>query len=196
MLLWSKSIKNKIKILKWSTNVFGYILPLIFVILTLQEYKLFCQDRFIHTNAVYILFLLLSNNSLNEPFLKLYFPIFSSFFCREAVVNRVMNKLSQLHDKIYCALSGSAADAQTIAETVNYQLDVHRYRSPLQHCIYYYSWTWHTIWNVGKVNKTNTEKNLDENHLFRTHPIRCAFDFNLIGCYQVQTKYIACWYIC
>uniref|UniRef100_A0A3B5MC06 Proteasome 20S subunit beta 9a n=1 Tax=Xiphophorus couchianus TaxID=32473 RepID=A0A3B5MC06_9TELE len=37
----------------------------------------------------------------------------------------VMNKLSPLHDKIYCALSGSAADAQTIAEMVNYQLDVH-----------------------------------------------------------------------
>ncbi|CAG11680.1 unnamed protein product, partial [Tetraodon nigroviridis] len=44
----------------------------------------------------------------------------------KAVVNRVMNKLSPLHDKIYCALSGSAADAQTIAEIVNYQLDVHR----------------------------------------------------------------------
>ncbi|KAK3511122.1 hypothetical protein QTP70_032105 [Hemibagrus guttatus] len=43
----------------------------------------------------------------------------------ETVVNRVMNKLSKLHDKIYCALSGSAADAQTIAEIVNYQLDVH-----------------------------------------------------------------------
>uniref|UniRef100_A0A4W5L7H4 Proteasome 20S subunit beta 9a n=1 Tax=Hucho hucho TaxID=62062 RepID=A0A4W5L7H4_9TELE len=43
----------------------------------------------------------------------------------ETVVNRVMNKLSLLHDKIYCALSGSAADAQTIAEMVNYQLDVH-----------------------------------------------------------------------
>lgn len=48
--------------------------------------------------------------------------------CRESVMNRVMNKLSPLHDKIYCALSGSAADAQTIAEMVNYQLDVHRYR--------------------------------------------------------------------
>ncbi|XP_067112676.1 proteasome subunit beta type-9 [Osmerus mordax] len=43
----------------------------------------------------------------------------------ESIVNRVMNKLSPLHDKIYCALSGSAADAQTIAEIVNYQLDVH-----------------------------------------------------------------------
>lgn len=47
-------------------------------------------------------------------------------FHRESVVNRVMNKLSPLHDKIYCALSGSAADAQTIAEMVNYHLDVHR----------------------------------------------------------------------
>ncbi len=46
-------------------------------------------------------------------------------------MNRVMNKLSLLHDKIYCALSGSAADAQTIAEIVNYQLDVHRYLSLL-----------------------------------------------------------------
>lgn len=45
----------------------------------------------------------------------------------KAVVNRVMNKLSPLHDKIYCALSGSAADAQTIAEIVSYQLDVHRW---------------------------------------------------------------------
>lgn len=43
-----------------------------------------------------------------------------------------MNKLSPLHDKIYCALSGSAADAQTIAEIVNYQLDVHRWmQSPV-----------------------------------------------------------------
>uniref|UniRef100_A0A8C2E828 Proteasome 20S subunit beta 9a n=1 Tax=Cyprinus carpio TaxID=7962 RepID=A0A8C2E828_CYPCA len=41
-----------------------------------------------------------------------------------SVENCVMNKLSLLHDKI-CALSGSAADAQTIAEIVNYQLDVH-----------------------------------------------------------------------
>lgn len=43
----------------------------------------------------------------------------------DTVVNRVMNKLSPLHDRIYCALSGSAADAQSIAEIVNSQLDVH-----------------------------------------------------------------------
>nr|AAL59852.1 proteasome beta-subunit [Ginglymostoma cirratum]AGQ17911.1 proteasome subunit beta type-9 [Ginglymostoma cirratum] len=43
----------------------------------------------------------------------------------EAICNRVMNKLSPLHDRIYCALSGSAADAQAIADSVNYQLELH-----------------------------------------------------------------------
>uniref|UniRef100_A0AAY5K064 Proteasome subunit beta type-9 n=1 Tax=Esox lucius TaxID=8010 RepID=A0AAY5K064_ESOLU len=58
-------------------------------------------------------------------FLSPSFLSLPSINSRETVVNRVMNKLSLLHDKIYCALSGSAADAQTIAEMVNYQLDVH-----------------------------------------------------------------------
>ncbi|XP_078391196.1 proteasome subunit beta type-9-like [Cetorhinus maximus] len=43
----------------------------------------------------------------------------------EAICNRVMNKLSPLHERIYCALSGSAADAQAIADSVNYQLELH-----------------------------------------------------------------------
>ncbi|XP_072844065.2 proteasome subunit beta type-9 [Pogona vitticeps] len=43
----------------------------------------------------------------------------------ESVVNRVFNKLAPLHDRIYCALSGSAADAQAIADMVHYQLELH-----------------------------------------------------------------------
>ncbi|XP_015272319.1 PREDICTED: proteasome subunit beta type-9 [Gekko japonicus] len=43
----------------------------------------------------------------------------------ESVVNRFFNKLERLHDQIYCALSGSAADAQAIADTVHYQLELH-----------------------------------------------------------------------
>uniref|UniRef100_A0A8C4SR80 Proteasome subunit beta n=1 Tax=Erpetoichthys calabaricus TaxID=27687 RepID=A0A8C4SR80_ERPCA len=43
----------------------------------------------------------------------------------QSVVNRVMNKLSRLHDNVYCALSGSAADAQAVADVVDYQLDLH-----------------------------------------------------------------------
>ncbi len=74
---------------------------------------------------------------------------FVDMFLRESVVNRVMNKLSPLHDKIYCALSGSAADAQTIAEIVNYQLDVHRYLALLSYWLvlkttYYQAFAWCT----------------------------------------------------
>lgn len=43
----------------------------------------------------------------------------------ESVVNRVMDKLAPLHDRIYCALSGSAADAQQMADMVNYHLELH-----------------------------------------------------------------------
>lgn len=43
----------------------------------------------------------------------------------EAVVNRVFDKLSPLHQRIYCALSGSAADAQAIADMAAYQLELH-----------------------------------------------------------------------
>lgn len=46
---------------------------------------------------------------------------------REAVVNRVFDKLSPLHERIYCALSGSAADAQAVADMAAYQLELHGY---------------------------------------------------------------------
>nr|XP_045013342.1 proteasome subunit beta type-9 isoform X1 [Jaculus jaculus] len=47
----------------------------------------------------------------------------------EAVVNRVFDKLSPLHQRIYCALSGSAADAQAIADMAAYQLELHGYEA-------------------------------------------------------------------
>ncbi|XP_069491398.1 proteasome subunit beta type-9-like [Ambystoma mexicanum] len=43
----------------------------------------------------------------------------------EFVSNRVFDKLAPLHERIYCALSGSAADAQAVADMVNYHLDLH-----------------------------------------------------------------------
>ncbi|XP_075411551.1 proteasome subunit beta type-9 isoform X1 [Tenrec ecaudatus] len=43
----------------------------------------------------------------------------------QAVVNRVFDKLAPLHQRIYCALSGSAADAQAIADMAAYQLELH-----------------------------------------------------------------------
>lgn len=50
-------------------------------------------------------------------------------------MNRVFDKLSPLHQRIYCALSGSAADAQAIADMAAYQLELHGYEmvgSPVQ----------------------------------------------------------------
>ncbi|XP_037375391.1 proteasome subunit beta type-9 [Talpa occidentalis] len=43
----------------------------------------------------------------------------------QAVVDRVFDKLSPLHQRIYCALSGSAADAQAVADMAAYQLELH-----------------------------------------------------------------------
>ncbi|XP_053577909.1 proteasome subunit beta type-9 [Bombina bombina] len=43
----------------------------------------------------------------------------------QSVVNRVFNKVYPLHKRIYCALSGSAADAQAVADLVHYQLELH-----------------------------------------------------------------------
>merc|ERR1711970_278632 len=39
--------------------------------------------------------------------------------------NRVTDKLTKVHDTIYCCRSGSAADTQAIADIEAYQLDVH-----------------------------------------------------------------------
>ncbi|XP_004624316.1 proteasome subunit beta type-9 [Octodon degus] len=43
----------------------------------------------------------------------------------QAVVNRVFDKLSPLHKRIYCAMSGSAADAQAVVDSAAYQLELH-----------------------------------------------------------------------
>ncbi|XP_014868463.1 PREDICTED: proteasome subunit beta type-6 isoform X2 [Poecilia mexicana] len=41
------------------------------------------------------------------------------------IANRVTDKLTRIHDRIYCCRSGSAADTQAIAEVVSYQLGFH-----------------------------------------------------------------------
>ncbi|KAJ2234014.1 Proteasome subunit beta type-1 [Coemansia sp. RSA 485] len=41
------------------------------------------------------------------------------------VVNRVTDKLTKVHDNIYCCRSGSAADTQAIADIVKYYLDMY-----------------------------------------------------------------------
>ncbi|XP_070810832.1 proteasome subunit beta type-6 [Pituophis catenifer annectens] len=41
------------------------------------------------------------------------------------IANRVTDKLTQIHDRIFCCRSGSAADTQAIADAVAYQLGFH-----------------------------------------------------------------------
>lgn len=41
--------------------------------------------------------------------------------------NRVTDKLTHIHDRIYCCRSGSAADTQAVADIVHYQLQMHAY---------------------------------------------------------------------
>ncbi|NXK15621.1 PSB6 protein, partial [Herpetotheres cachinnans] len=43
------------------------------------------------------------------------------------VANRVTDKLTPVHDRIFCCRSGSAADTQAVADAVAYQLAFHRY---------------------------------------------------------------------
>lgn len=43
------------------------------------------------------------------------------------ITNRVTDKLTPIHDRIFCCRSGSAADTQAVADAVTYQLGFHRY---------------------------------------------------------------------
>lgn len=42
------------------------------------------------------------------------------------IANRVSDKITPVHDTIYCCRSGSAADTQAIADYVRYYLELHR----------------------------------------------------------------------
>ncbi|CCD23902.1 proteasome core particle subunit beta 1 NDAI_0C02420 [Naumovozyma dairenensis CBS 421] len=41
------------------------------------------------------------------------------------IANRVTDKLTKVHDKIWCCRSGSAADTQAVADIVQYHLDIY-----------------------------------------------------------------------
>uniref|UniRef100_A0A665TTW7 Proteasome subunit beta type-9 n=1 Tax=Echeneis naucrates TaxID=173247 RepID=A0A665TTW7_ECHNA len=48
-----------------------------------------------------------------------------SLSLRAYIANRVTDKLTPIHDRIFCCRSGSAADTQAIADVVTYQLGFH-----------------------------------------------------------------------
>ncbi len=41
------------------------------------------------------------------------------------IANRVTDKLTYLHDTIYCCRSGSAADTQAVADIIHYHLQLY-----------------------------------------------------------------------
>ena len=43
------------------------------------------------------------------------------------IANRVSDKLTPVHERIYCCRSGSAADTQAVSDIVKYYLNAHRY---------------------------------------------------------------------
>lgn len=43
---------------------------------------------------------------------------------RSYIANRVTDKLTHIHDRIYCCRSGSAADTQAVADVVAYQMQM------------------------------------------------------------------------
>ncbi|XP_071945654.1 proteasome subunit beta type-6-like [Antedon mediterranea] len=45
------------------------------------------------------------------------------------IANRVTDKLTKIHDHIYCCRSGSAADTQAVADIASYHLDFHSIES-------------------------------------------------------------------
>jgi 20S proteasome subunit beta 1 len=53
------------------------------------------------------------------------------------IANRVTDKLTKVHDLIYCCRSGSAADTQAVADIVQYYLQMYRYeRNKQQSSVY------------------------------------------------------------
>lgn len=52
------------------------------------------------------------------------------------ISNRVTDKLTPVHDRIYCCRSGSAADTQAIADIIAYQLQLLAYKLLRNH----YKW--------------------------------------------------------
>uniref|UniRef100_A0A8C7WWG4 Uncharacterized protein n=1 Tax=Oryzias sinensis TaxID=183150 RepID=A0A8C7WWG4_9TELE len=45
---------------------------------------------------------------------------------REYVSSKTINKVIQVHDRIFCCMAGSLADAQAVTKTAKFQLSFHR----------------------------------------------------------------------
>lgn len=55
------------------------------------------------------------------------FILMHYYYTGAYIANRVSDKITPIHDRIFVCRSGSAADTQAIADYVRYYLDMHRY---------------------------------------------------------------------
>lgn len=53
----------------------------------------------------------------------------SSFLFRDYVSSKMINKLIQVHDRIFACIAGSLADAQAVTKAAKFQLAFHRCRT-------------------------------------------------------------------
>jgi 20S proteasome alpha/beta subunit len=57
------------------------------------------------------------------------------------IANRVTDKLTMIHDRIYCCRSGSAADTQAVADIVQYHAQMYRYVGVLKSDLQFKTYT-------------------------------------------------------
>lgn len=53
----------------------------------------------------------------------------SIFLFREYVSSKTINKVIKVHDRIFCCMAGSLADAQAVTKAAKFQLSFHRSES-------------------------------------------------------------------
>ncbi len=74
---------------------------------------------------VYVLLALLSAANVSVANLRSLF-VLSLSLCREYVSSKTINKVIQVHDRIFCCMAGSLADAQAVTKAAKFHLSFHR----------------------------------------------------------------------
>lgn len=80
------------------------------------------------TSILCVINVIFSVCSINSMISMFYFPLLYFFIViyRSYVSSKVINKLIQVHDRIFCCMAGSLADAQHVTRVAKFQLSFHR----------------------------------------------------------------------
>lgn len=80
------------------------------------------------------------------------------------IANRVTDKLTPIHDLIYCCRSGSAADTQAVSDIVRYHLQLVAYALNYSAC-------WPTNWWIMTGYRVQGAKGRGARCVHRRHPL-------------------------